>query len=172
MNPAKYETTSVKIDSGRHRFAVSASKMLFDGFMSVYTEEDEKEENNTSYLISNTAADGTEMATKHWTDDWASEWTNGNDGWYYYNKVLEPGTSTNLILEEVTFENVTTEEYLNAHYRLYFKAEVVQCSDGSNTLNSEEVNKDATNSLFGKIAQVVEISDGDKIVKTVVWDEK
>ncbi len=46
MNPAKYETTSVKIDSGRHRFAVSASKMLFDGFMSVYTQEEEKEEGN------------------------------------------------------------------------------------------------------------------------------
>lgn len=47
MNPARYETTSVKIDSGRHRFAVSASKMLFDGFMSVYTQDEEKEENNT-----------------------------------------------------------------------------------------------------------------------------
>lgn len=46
MNAAKYETTSVKIDSGRHRFAVSASKMLFDGFMSVYTQEEEKEEGN------------------------------------------------------------------------------------------------------------------------------
>ena len=47
MNPAKYETTSVKIDAGEHRFTVTASKVVFDGFMSVYTQEDEKEENNT-----------------------------------------------------------------------------------------------------------------------------
>lgn len=47
MNPAKYETASVKIDGGRHRFTVSASKIVFDGFMSVYTQEEEKEENNT-----------------------------------------------------------------------------------------------------------------------------
>lgn len=48
MTPAKYETTSVKIDGGGHRFTVAASKVLFDGFMSVYTtEEDEKADNNT-----------------------------------------------------------------------------------------------------------------------------
>lgn len=48
MAPARYETTSVKIDGGGHRFTVAASKVCFDGFMSVYTEADEeKEEKNT-----------------------------------------------------------------------------------------------------------------------------
>ncbi len=48
MMPARYETTSVKIDGGEHRFTVAASKLLFDGFRSVYTqEEEEKEETNT-----------------------------------------------------------------------------------------------------------------------------
>ncbi len=46
MQPAKYETTSIKIDAGEHRFTVAASKLLFDGFMSVYVEEEEKEEPN------------------------------------------------------------------------------------------------------------------------------
>ncbi len=47
MASAVYETTSVKIDAAGHRFTVAASKVKFDGFMSVYTEDDEKEENNT-----------------------------------------------------------------------------------------------------------------------------
>ncbi|MDE6944236.1 MAG: type I DNA topoisomerase [Lachnospiraceae bacterium] len=47
MAPAVYETTSVKIDAAGHRFTVAASKVKFDGFMSVYMQEDEKEENNT-----------------------------------------------------------------------------------------------------------------------------
>lgn len=48
MAPAKYETTSVKIDAGEYRFTVAASKLLFEGFMSIYTEaDDEKEEKNT-----------------------------------------------------------------------------------------------------------------------------
>ena len=47
MSPAVYETTNVKIGAGKYRFGVSASKIGFDGFMSVYTsEEDEKAENN------------------------------------------------------------------------------------------------------------------------------
>ena len=47
MKPAKYETTSVKISAGEHRFAVSASKVVFEGFRSVYVESDEeKVENN------------------------------------------------------------------------------------------------------------------------------
>ena len=48
MTPAKYETTSVKIDGNGHRFTVAASKVIFDGFMSVYTMDDEdKAENRT-----------------------------------------------------------------------------------------------------------------------------
>ena len=44
MAPAKYETTNVKIQAGEHIFTLSASRVLFDGFMSVYTSDDDKEE--------------------------------------------------------------------------------------------------------------------------------
>ena len=47
MQPARYETTSVKIAAGQYRFTVAASKVSFEGFKSVYTEAGEaKEENN------------------------------------------------------------------------------------------------------------------------------
>lgn len=47
MAPAVYETTNVKIGAGKYRFGVSASKISFEGFLSVYTSaDDEKEENN------------------------------------------------------------------------------------------------------------------------------
>lgn len=46
MTPAKYETTSVKIQAKEHIFTMAASKMIFDGFMSVYIQEDDKEEEN------------------------------------------------------------------------------------------------------------------------------
>ena len=47
MQPAKYETISVKIGAGDYRFTVATSKVVFDGFRSVYTEADEeKEESN------------------------------------------------------------------------------------------------------------------------------
>ena len=46
MTPAHYETTSVKIEAKEHIFTVAASRCVFDGFMSVYTQEDDKEEEN------------------------------------------------------------------------------------------------------------------------------
>ncbi len=47
MTPAVYETTNVKIGAGKYRFTVSASKVAFEGFMSVYTsEDDEKAQSN------------------------------------------------------------------------------------------------------------------------------
>ncbi|GFI31163.1 MAG: type I DNA topoisomerase [Lachnospiraceae bacterium] len=47
MSSAVYETTSIQIGAGEFRFHVSASRIAFEGFMSVYTsEEDEKGENN------------------------------------------------------------------------------------------------------------------------------
>ncbi len=46
MAPAHYETTSVKIEAKEHIFTVAASRCVFDGFMSVYTQEDDKEEEN------------------------------------------------------------------------------------------------------------------------------
>ena len=47
MQPAKYETTSVKIGAAGYVFTVAASKVAFEGFRTVYTEADEeKEEGN------------------------------------------------------------------------------------------------------------------------------
>lgn len=47
MADAVYETVSVKIGAGEHRFAMSANKIKFEGFRSVYIqEEDEKEPSN------------------------------------------------------------------------------------------------------------------------------
>ncbi len=47
MTSAVYETTSVKIDAGAHRFTVAASKVKFDGFLSVYSSDEDAEEPNT-----------------------------------------------------------------------------------------------------------------------------
>ena len=41
MSDAVYETTAVRIKAGEYRFNVSASKLKFDGFMSVYKDEDD-----------------------------------------------------------------------------------------------------------------------------------
>lgn len=50
MNPARYETTSVKIAAGDYQLHVSASKVAFEGFLSVYTADDEEKEQSNVLL--------------------------------------------------------------------------------------------------------------------------
>lgn len=58
MQPAKYETISVKLDAGKYRFTTAASKLVFDGFMSMYAvEEEEDEENSKSQTVAKLTKD-------------------------------------------------------------------------------------------------------------------
>lgn len=71
MSAAKYETVSVKIAAGQYCFTVSASRVVFDGFLSVYmSEEDEKGEDNTflKSIDENTKLELADIAgTQHFT---------------------------------------------------------------------------------------------------------
>lgn len=50
MASAVYETTNVKIGAGKYRFGVAVSKVSFEGFMSVYTSEDDEKDTNNVLL--------------------------------------------------------------------------------------------------------------------------
>ncbi len=70
MSSAVYETTSVNIAASKYRFHVSASKVKFDGFMSVYRDDDDEKESNT--LVKGIAKDSKLTAeelnpTQHFT---------------------------------------------------------------------------------------------------------
>ena len=57
MQPAKYETVSVKLDAGQYRFTASASKLIFDGFMSMYVVEDEENEEKSQAVVAKITKD-------------------------------------------------------------------------------------------------------------------
>lgn len=46
MSGAKYETTTIKIQAKEYIFTVAASRIVFDGFMSVYVSDEDKEAEN------------------------------------------------------------------------------------------------------------------------------
>lgn len=46
MAPAVYETNTITASVGNHKFKASASKVKFEGFLAVYTPDDDKEENS------------------------------------------------------------------------------------------------------------------------------
>lgn len=61
MQPAKYETTSIKIDGGGYRFTTAASKVAFLGFMTVYSTEEDKEVEN---VLSGNISEDSELSLK------------------------------------------------------------------------------------------------------------
>lgn len=50
MENAKYKTTSVKLGAGEYIFTMSGSKIVFDGFMSVYTDDDEEKASSDAVI--------------------------------------------------------------------------------------------------------------------------
>ena len=57
MQPAKYETVSVKLDAGNYRFTAAASKVVFQGFMSMYTVEEEDGEEKSQAVVAKLTKD-------------------------------------------------------------------------------------------------------------------
>lgn len=71
MQNAKYETTSIKIDGGGYRFTAAASKLVFEGYLNVYTNDEEKEEKTgvTSSLSCASSLDADEyFSGQHFTE--------------------------------------------------------------------------------------------------------
>lgn len=173
-NEMKSHTTDVKIDENFTGWTQKEVSFENTGDSSVFLRISYTEywDDGEGKFLSN-VVDGESVATKAWTEAFKSangeagtEWLDGGDGWYYYKKVLKAGEKTGKILNYVSFHKPIGEEavdeneaayrlYNPNNYHLYFKAEVVQCSDGGNTLNSEEVNARATNRVFGRVAKVV-----------------
>ena len=104
---------------------------------------------------------GATNVKQNWTCDWTSDFERHDDGWYYYKKVLPAGESVQ-VLKSVTFPaNVTA----GASYHLDFQVETVQVSDDA------EVNTDATGKLFGRTAEVTDMTTSYGAVTdgTVTW---
>lgn len=104
---------------------------------------------------------GATNVEKNWTTDWKNDFKCHDDGWYYYKKVLPAGRSVQ-VLESVTFPASVTA---GASYHLDFQVETVQVSDEA------AVNTDATKTLFGRTAEVTDMTTSYGAVTggTVTW---
>lgn len=124
-----------------------------------YAETWKKQSDDEDSLLLNNQVNETDVATKKWKNGFDANsdlWQDGGDGWFYYKRILKPSESTDEILESVTFPEYSGdyEDYKDAEYQLYFRMELLQASDSQSTLNSAEVNKNASQTVFGKEATV------------------
>lgn len=84
-------------------------------------------------LVLNNKINGTDVVTKEWTDSWKNEnyFVKGEDGWYYYKKVLKENERVQLLNsielnENLIKENENYKYYKEYDYKLTFNYEAVQ----------------------------------------------
>ena len=87
--------------------------------------------------VSNTVG-GVNVVTKSWTTAFANDFTDGGDGWYYYEKTLAPGETVQVL----TSIALTDNSYLAYDYDLVFRYEAIQPTT------------DAASELWGKTVVV------------------
>ena len=81
-----------------------------------YAETWEQTDGDSKRRLLNNQVGQTDVAKKNWKNGFGQDsefWTDGQDGWFYYKKVLQPGASTENVLESVTFP-----EYTDAYAQL------------------------------------------------------
>lgn len=87
---------------------------------------------DTFLTISNKIND-TDAVVKSWTEDWLNNFTDGNDGWYYYNKVLNKDETVLILTEiqknETLIASSNDKEYYDTYnYELDFNYEAIQAT--------------------------------------------
>lgn len=61
-------------------------------------------------------------------------WTDGGDGYYYYNKKLEPNKSTTVLFDKVTFSTAMGNQYKGATASVEISAQAVQTANNGDSV--------------------------------------
>lgn len=98
-----------------------------------YNESWTKDSNGILLVLSN-EIDGTNVVTKTWTNVFLNDFEQGEDGWYYYKKVLNAGDRIQ-VLESIALNNELTDGLLYQYYdyELDFNYEAIQASSNAIT---------------------------------------
>ncbi len=88
------------------------------------------EDNGETLFTLSNKINGVDVVTKNWTEEWSS-FINGNDGWYYYSKVLDVNDEVQILNsielnEDLIRESSCYKNYNDFGYELSFNYEVIQ----------------------------------------------
>ena len=81
-------------------------------------------------IILNNLVNGTNVVAKDWTNAFTNDFILGEDGWYYYKKVLDSNSSVQ-ILNSIALNDASYSDY---DYTLTFNYEAIQAD--ANAINS------------------------------------
>ncbi len=107
----------------RNKDETNASVVLRVNYNEIWS----KEINGNLYTLSNTI-NGENVVTKNFTNAFLNDFVLGNDGWYYYKKILVANSSVQLLDSIALKDNLITNEYNSYNYELHFNYEAIQAT--------------------------------------------
>ena len=105
------------------------------------------EKDGTKFSLDNNV-NGENLVTKNWTSEFTNDFIAGEDGWFYYKKILNAEESIQVLesidlKDDLVISSTYSEEYSIATYELDFNFEAIQA-------NTEAISK-----IWGKNANFV-----------------
>lgn len=100
-----------------------------------------------SYVSLNNKLNRQDVVTKNWTNNFVNDFVKGDDGWYYYKKVLNAEERVKILdsielNEELIRNSLDYDKYKNNTYELDFNVESIQA------------NEEAIESIWGKVVNI------------------
>lgn len=117
-------------------------------------------------ITTDAKGDSVAPAVPKFVEDNEALWDAKEDGWIYYNRVLEAKEKTELLTESVEFsdlDKLPDTRYKEAVYQIHFTVEVVQASD------EVEISNKAANKLFGREFSGGWVELKDKYSALISW---
>lgn len=98
-----------------------------------YSELWSKKSDSDVLLTLNNGLNGINVVDKAWTNSFTDDFVLGNDGWYYYKKLLGSNESVQILesinlKEDLIKDSLYYEEYLSYDYELTFNYEAIQAT--------------------------------------------
>lgn len=96
-----------------------------------YNESWRKKIDDTTTVLLDNNVNGENVVTKNWTTTFTSDFIKGDDGWYYYKKVLSAEESITILesialKEDLIKDTIYYNDYKNGTYQLDFNYEAIQ----------------------------------------------
>lgn len=98
-----------------------------------YVEYWSKEIDNELFTLPN-KENNEDIVIKNWTDTWKNDFVLGDDGWYYYKKILNADTTIQLLEsielnEDLLASSPSADSYNEYDYELTFRYESIQATE-------------------------------------------
>ncbi len=95
----------------------------------------------------------------NFSDAWKEDWIKDSDGYYYYNKILNPGESTSDLLKSVSLKNDISQEdrrnFENRSFSVNVSSEAIQVN--KDALRKEwNINNTISDATINKLDEIID----------------